>query len=105
MHVQIVTFNLKGLSHEAWSDIADQVAPTYATVPGLISKVWLEDRAANRYGGVLTWRDRQAMEEFAKTDQFKATLTNPNLAELSAIDFAVMDAPTRVTAGALAAIA
>jgi quinol monooxygenase YgiN len=105
MHVQVVTFGLKDLSHDQYSELCNQLAPTYAGVPGLISKVWLEDRAANRYGGILTWRDRQAMDDFVQTDYFKGIAAHPNLAGVASVDFDIMEAPTRITSGLVAAAA
>jgi len=46
--------------------VCDGLASTFATMPGLISKVWLADPATNTYGGVYTWRDRRSYEDFTK---------------------------------------
>lgn len=104
MHIQIVTFRLKDLSEDDYINLCEQVAPSFAAVPGLISKVFLADRKNGTYGGVYTWRDRAAMEAFAGTDLFAAVANNPNLAGLSSTEFAVLEGPTAVTRG-LAAIA
>jgi heme-degrading monooxygenase HmoA len=77
----------------------DEVAPAFAEVPGLISKVWLANRTTNTYGGVYTWATREAMEEYAKSDLFNAVATNPNLAGITSIDFDVLEEPTSVTRG------
>lgn len=55
MHIQIVNFNLKGVSEADYRALCDQLAPAFAVMPGLISKVWLADAATNTYGGVYTW--------------------------------------------------
>ncbi len=100
MHIQIVSLDVVGLSQEEWARMADELAPAFANVPGLISKVWLLDPATNACrGGVYTWQDRAAMEDFAESDLFKAALAHPNLANISAVDYGVMEAPTRVTRG------
>jgi hypothetical protein len=39
------------------------------------------------------------MNEYAKSDLFKAVATNPNLAGMTSIDFNVLEDPTRVTRG------
>lgn len=104
MHIQIVTFQLKNLSEDDYVKLCEQVAPSFAAVPGLISKVFLADRKGGTYGGVYTWRNRAAMEAFAATDLFAAVANDPNLAGLTSTDFAVLDGPTAVTRG-LAAIA
>src|SRR3989339_603785 len=103
MHIQIVNFNLKNMSEEEFHKMCDEVAPAFASIPGLVSKVWLADPAKNTYGGVYTWRDRHAMETFAKSDLFKAVAANSHFDNLNSRDFAVLDGPTRVTRGMVAA--
>jgi heme-degrading monooxygenase HmoA len=104
MHIQIINFQLKDLSEDEYINLCEQVAPSFAAVPGLISKVFLADRETGTYGGVYTWQDRAAMEAFAGTDLFAAVANNPNLSGLTSRDFAVLDGPTAVTRG-LAAMA
>ena len=99
MHVQIINFHLKDVSEADYRALCDEVAPAFAEVPGLISKVWLANRTTNTYGGVYTWASREAMDEYAKSDLFKAVATNPNLAEITSIDFDVLEEPTSVTGG------
>ena len=77
------------------------MAPVFASVPGLLAKVWLANSAANVYGGVYTWRDRQDMENFKRTELFRGVAAHPNLADITSTDFAVMEGPTRVTHGLL----
>jgi heme-degrading monooxygenase HmoA len=102
MHIQIINFHLKGVSEADFRALCDEVAPAFSEVPGLISKVWLANRSTNTYGGVYTWATREAMEEYAKSDLFKAVATNPNLAEITSLDFDVLEDPTRVTRGSAA---
>jgi heme-degrading monooxygenase HmoA len=99
MHIQIINFHLKGVTEADFRALCDEVAPAFAEVPGLISKVWLANRTTNTYGGVYTWATRDAMEEYAKSDLFKAVATNPNLADITSIDFDVLEEPTSVTRG------
>lgn len=105
MHIQIVTFNLNGVSDSDYRGLCDQLAPAIAEAPGLISKVWLADPEGNTYGGVYTWVDRNAMEAFATTELFKGVASDPSLANLSSRDFAVIEAPSRVTHGLAQAVA
>lgn len=104
MHIQIVTFQLKDLREDEFLAVCNQVAPSFAAVPGLISKVFLADNQSGTYGGVYTWRDRAAMEAFAGTDLFASVANNPNLTGLASRDFAVLEGPTAVTRG-LSAVA
>jgi len=43
MYVQIITFELDGISPAEFADLNDQVVPQYAGTPGLISKLFLAD--------------------------------------------------------------
>ena len=80
-------------------------APAFAGLPGLVSKTWLADGETNTYGGVYVWRDREAMEAYKETDIYKGIGANPNFVNITAKDFAVMEAPTRVTRGPVEAAA
>ena len=103
MHIQVINFHLNDLSETEYRAHCDEVAPAFAEVPGLISKVWLANRSTNTYGGVYFWASREAMEEFSKSELFSAVATNPNFADITSRDFDVLDDPTSVTRG-LAAV-
>lgn len=105
MHIQIVTFHLKGISPAEYRAVCEQEAPAFAALPGLISKVWLADEQTNTYGGVYTWRDRAAMEAYLKTDLFRSIVTAPVFGDVVSRDFSVLERPTAVTASARAVAA
>ena len=102
MHIQIIQFRLKGLNHEGFTELCDQLAPTWAQIPGLLSKIWLSDPAASTYGGVYAWENKAAMEGFVQGELYRAVQTNPNFTDVTSRDFAVLEGPTRVTRGASA---
>jgi heme-degrading monooxygenase HmoA len=103
MHIQVVNFNLEGMGEKEFLKMCDELAPVFANIPGLISKVWLADLATNTYGGVYTWRDRGAWEAFIKSEIFRAVGAHPNLANITSRDFVVIEGPTRITNGLVAA--
>jgi hypothetical protein len=105
MHVLIINFNLNGIDEQQYAAISDQVAPAFAAVPGLISKVWLKDSARGVYGGVYFFEDRAAFERARASELFKGVATNPYLTNVTAHDFEILEAPTRVTHGLLASVA
>ena len=105
MHVQIVNFNLQDLSDADYRKACDGLAPVFADVPGLVSKTWLADEATNTYGGIYTWVDRAAMEAFASSDLFKSVAANPNFANITSRDFAVLAGPTAITQARIPAAA
>jgi hypothetical protein len=85
--------------------MCDEVAPAFAAVPGLVSKIWIEDSASGTYGGVYLFHDRAAFDRFKGSDLFKGVAGHPNLTNISAKDFGILEAPTRVTNGLLTAVA
>ena len=98
MHIQVVNFNLEGINHDDFMQIADTAAPAFAGVPGLVSKVWLCDQENNTYGGVYTWENQQAMEIFANSELFiNALKNNPNFVNISMKDFGVLEGPSKIT--------
>lgn len=99
MHIAIVNFRLRNMTHEQFSAACDELAPAYAAAPGLVSKVWLSDPAANAYGGVYIWRDLPAFQAFVDSELAKAVMTHPNFTEVVVRDFAVLEGPTRITRG------
>jgi quinol monooxygenase YgiN len=99
MYIQIINFNLKDITVKEYEDICDQIAGAFAQVPGLLSKVWLADRETNTFGGVYTWRDQSALRSFQTTELFQNVIHNPNLANITAREFSVLETPTRVTRG------
>ena len=98
MHIQVVNFNLEGITHDDFLLIADTAAPAFAEVPGLISKVWLSDQEGNTYGGVYTWENKEAMEAFGESELFtNAVKNNPNFVNLSVKSFGILEGPCKVT--------
>ena len=104
MHVTIVNFRLNGVDEQQYASLCDQIAPAFAAVPGLISKVWIKNDTGT-YGGVYFWESRAAYQRFTESDLFKTVLSHPNLAGITAQDFGILEAPTRVTHGLLTAVA
>ena len=44
MVIQVVNFNLEGITHEQYEGAATELAPAFMELNGLISKVWLSDK-------------------------------------------------------------
>lgn len=43
MVIQVVNFNLEGITHEDYMGVAKEVAPAFIELSGLMYKVWLSD--------------------------------------------------------------
>jgi quinol monooxygenase YgiN len=100
MLVQVVTFNLDGMSDADFRAACERDwAGVVATMPGLVSKSWLANTEANTYGGIYVWQDEAAMQHYADTDFFKAFASDPRIANISSQTFGVLEAPSRMTHG------
>ena len=104
MQILIVNFNLDGLSEEEFAGSCDELAPTFAAVPGLASKVWLADRAEGIFGGVYAFESEQAVDDYLDSDLFAAVGSTPGLVNISVRRFGVLEGPTRVTRGSVEAV-
>jgi heme-degrading monooxygenase HmoA len=103
MHVQIVNFNLKDMTDAGFRSMANEVARAFASVPGLLGKIWLADAAKNTYGGVYIWQDAAAMKAYLASDLAKGVVGNPNFVNLTSRDFEVLGGPTASSGGSVAA--
>jgi len=99
MQILIVNFNLDGLSEADFERQCNELAPAFAAVPGLVSKVWLADRAGGVFGGVYTFDSTDAVDRFLESDLFAGVGATPGLVNISVRRFGVLDTPTRVTRG------
>ena len=102
MHVLIVNFRLDGIEQAQYAKLCDDVAPAFAAVPGLVSKIWLKDAERGIFGGVYLWESREALERYKGSDLFKSIGAHPNLVDVTAREFEVFESPSRVTNGLLA---
>ena len=97
-YIQVVSFNLEGITHDDFMGVANDVAPNFAALPGLINKVWLSDETNNTYGGVYSWVSQEACEAYRNGELYAGALaTNPNFVNLSDKGFDVLENPSKVT--------
>jgi quinol monooxygenase YgiN len=99
MYIQIVNFNLSNITLVEFEKFCRELAPQFAALPGLISKVWLADPASNTFGGVYTWQDRAAYESYTRSELFRGVASHPNLSKVASRGFDVLEEPTRQTRG------
>jgi heme-degrading monooxygenase HmoA len=97
MHVQVVTFGLNGITEEQFHEACRADAPTFATLPGLLAKMWLRDPEANTYGGVYLWADQDAYERYVKGEIFSAIKADRNLKNVESRVFGVFEDLSAVT--------
>lgn len=99
MDVLIVKFGLDGLSEAEYHQACEAEAPAFAELDGLLAKIWLADATSNTYGGVYTFRDRPALEDYLASDTFREIGATPGIVGLTAETFEVLEGPTRITSG------
>jgi hypothetical protein len=100
MQAQFITYQLKDISQaEYLKQMVEPDAPVLATVPGLISKVWLTDEEKNTFGGFYLWEDKSAMESFMHSDLVKAVVSRPFVTNVSSVDFEVNQKASLITRG------
>ena len=104
MEIVIINFSLKGMTEYEYEKMCDEEAPTFAAVPGLVSKVWLADRTNGVYGGVYTFENGASVDAFMGTELFVEVGAFPSLVGVSVRRFGVLSAPTAVTRGLVGAV-
>jgi hypothetical protein len=101
MHVQIVSFELNGITEEQYWESCRGETDTFAGLPGLLGKVWLRDADADVYGGLYLWRDRDSCERYVKGEIFRSIADDPTLKNVSSRDFGVFEDLTKETQPAI----
>jgi hypothetical protein len=105
MEILVVNFSLEGITESEYRNMCDDVAPAYAAVPGLVSKIWLADRTNGVYGGVYTFEDGTALDTFLASDLMSQVAAHPALAGATIRRFEVLTEPTAITRGLVSAAA
>jgi heme-degrading monooxygenase HmoA len=98
MVIQVVNFNLEGITHEEYMGAAKEVAPAFKELSGLRSKVWLSDEENNTYGGVYTWEDHQSMENYLNSSFYDEVLgDNPAFVNITYKAYEILEELTSIT--------
>jgi hypothetical protein len=104
MHISVFEYRIRDIAEAGWAVKCDELAPLFAGVPGLLSKLWLHGEGDIR-GGVQLWTDRDAYLTFLDSALGRALGIHPNIADLTLREYAVDQAPTEVTRGLVGAVA
>ena len=99
MHIQIINFNLSGISRSEYEAAAAEAAQPISEMPGLISKRWLANEETNTYGGVYFWETKQHMQAWMDSQIFKDIGANPAFANAKVTDFEMIESLSAVTRG------
>ena len=97
MRIRVVTFGIN-VPPEAYTAHATHIAPEFTTWPGLLGKWWLADPASGTYGGVYLFATQHDADRSRETDLFRGMFANPALENIAVREYALLDAPTAITA-------
>jgi hypothetical protein len=89
MHAFIVTYQLNGTSPCEHFELFEALAPSFAAVPGLLSRMPLENRAAGRYGAFFVFETKGAFDRFVASELYAATDGSPERPVRATSDFSI----------------
>jgi heme-degrading monooxygenase HmoA len=98
MYALMVTFQLDGMSADAFEASYTEAAPAFADMPGLIEKIWVKQPESNTFGGVYLWQNQTAAEDYLNSDMFQQQISNNSqITNLRVEAYNVLEKPTLVT--------
>jgi len=97
--IQIMKFNLEGMGEKEYREVCENLADSFAIVPGLLVKYWLVDSDNNGFGAVYIWKNRVSYESFRESNLYISVTSNPNVTNVTSEVFDVCAKPTKITRG------
>jgi hypothetical protein len=89
VHALLVTYGLDGSGPAEHAELCEQVAPSVAAVPGLVSELRLANDATGRYGAFYVFHSKPDFDAFVASELFALLHAHPSLSDVAASDFAV----------------
>ena len=75
----LVTNFTYSVSREEFENMAAELAPAFAAVPGCLWKIWLIDAEKKEAGAVYLFNDEAALQQFKASDLVASVLSHPAL--------------------------
>lgn len=97
MHLQLITFRLNGVSAADYEAHCAEIAPRFAEIPGLRSKIWIAEPGSDVRGGVYLWESSAWAARHADGPIVASMRADPRFEGVTIRDFDVLAAPTEVT--------
>ena len=97
MHALFVTYGLNGTTPCQHVELSQALAPAFAAVPGLVSRIPLENPTAGRYGAFYIFETKGEFDRFVASELFGVTDGSPELPNLAASDFSIPNGAGRAT--------
>ena len=102
MYVQIIEFERQGLTRAEYEEFCVSAVPAIAEIPGVLGKLFLSDTDSSRCAGIYTFTDRDAAEQYLRSDLFQGAMAaNPAIASLRMRGSDLLERPTRALDDAL----
>lgn len=103
MYVQIIEFEVQGLSRAEYEAFCEEAVPAIAQIGGVLGKLFLADVESNRCAGIYTFTDRASADAYLRSDLFRGAIaTNPAIANLRTRGSELLERPTRALSDELA---
>jgi hypothetical protein len=89
MHALILTYTLARARAAEHAELCEQLAPSFAAVPGLRSATRLTNEATGRYGCFFVFESRSAFDSFVASELFDTFRGHSGIADFDSDDFTV----------------
>jgi Putative mono-oxygenase ydhR len=99
MHALFVSYALRDATTAQHAELCEQLAPSFAAVPGLVSKTWLANGEKGRYGGFYVFASRTDCEHFVASELFDLLRSHGAVRDVNAQEFSIAALPTATTRG------
>ncbi len=97
MHLQLITFRLNDMTPEEYDAHCAAIAPRFAEIPGLRSKIWIAEPGTDVRGGAYLWENRAWAERHAGGPIVAAMRGDERFTDLAIRDLDVLAGPTAIT--------
>ena len=107
MHAVLVAFRPVEMSQKGFRELADEVAPAFAAIPGMLTKIWLDasDAEVPSGGGFYLFETEVDAERYLASDLFRSGVSeNPHLRDVEVQSLPVLDGPTAQTSPGLGGV-
>ena len=104
MYVQIVEFELRGMSAAEYEAFCEQAVPAIAQVPGVVGKLFLADADSRWCAGIYSFANRVSAEAYLSSELFQTAMAGTAaIANVRTRGSELLEVPTRALDEALAA--
>jgi hypothetical protein len=92
----VTRFNYS-VSRDEFENMANQLAPAFAEVPGCAWKIWLIDDSKKEAGAVYLFKDEQSLQNFKNSPLVASVLSHPALSNFDLRDTDILEGVSEVT--------